>query len=132
MRPKEMQKTVLRFHRFFIDFSSQNRPWNASPHESPKKHRNWTENSCFLRLRRNFWPSGCILSIFFGSKKSLFEGPEGDRKKGRKSKENWGRFGAVLRNARGQREVRRVKTLRVLQGSAGLCANSAMQGLCKG
>ena len=68
------------FYRFFIDFSSPNRPWNAYPHESPKKHRNWTENSCFLRLRRNFWPSGSISSIFFGSKKSLFCRPKKSRK----------------------------------------------------
>ena len=109
-----MQKTVLRFHRFFIDFSSQNRPWNDSPHELQERQQNSTENSCFFGLRRKFWPSGSIRAIPEGSKKSLLGCPESRSEKRSKTKTG---FRARRRNARGLREVRRVKTLRVLQGS---------------
>ena len=70
--PNKYEKLLSKF----IDFSSIFRP-KIDPGTIPrtnrrKKTQNSTENSCFLRLRRKFRPSGSIRAIPEGSKKSLF------------------------------------------------------------
>ena len=119
-RRRDPKKCKKRFSDF-IDFSSIFHP-KIDPGTIPRTNNGKNGKTrlkilVFLGSGENFGRPE-VSGRFQRPPKSHFLGVQkAGRKKGRKPKQNWGQNGAARRNARGLREVRRVKTLRVLQGS---------------